>query len=576
MIAQETIDKVRSASDIVDIISGYLKLKRRGRNFIARCPFHNEKTPSFTVSPDKQIYHCFGCSAGGNVFSFLMEHEKMSFTEAVQFLASKAGIVIKETRSDYQRDEFARLNYANEVALEYFKQMLTHPKYKKALDSYLIEKRGLKQETIEQFQLGLATEEWDGLIKFAATKDLYPETLEKAGLVIKSEKRQSHFDRFRQRLMIPIFNLSRKPIAFGGRTLKKGELAKYVNSPETPLYSKSNVLYGLDLSRDALRKMNYVYVVEGYFDVISLHQAGIQNVVASSGTAFTPQQARLLSRFVDQAYLFFDSDSAGYNAALRSVDLLYDAGLDVKIMEANEGEDPDSIARIDGRNRIEEIKEEAVDFITFRTRDIDFGSSGVVAREKLLKELKEIGSKIGDETRRTLFFDDAAERLKVDRKLFDLKGTSTLSRKSEKTTKQHQQLDRIEAEFISLLLSNPTQARQAFETVGPDDFDSKQLSSLYTDLARQFHDSGRIDINVLVDNLPDQGAKSLATELAAREWEPENVDKETEARFKLIANSGRKRIRDRLKAELAEAEASGDNKRASQLIDELKLHGLGD
>ena len=576
MIAQETIDKVRSASDIVDIISGYLKLKRRGRNFIARCPFHNEKTPSFTISPDKQIYHCFGCSAGGNVFSFLMEHEKMSFSEAVQFLASKAGIVVKETKSDYQRDEFARLNYANEVALDYFKKMLTHPKYKSALDAYLIDKRGLKPETIEEFQLGLATEEWDGLIKFAAKKDLNPETLEKAGLVVKSEKRQSYFDRFRQRLMIPIFNLSRKPIAFGGRTLKKGEPAKYVNSPETPLYSKSNVLYGLDFSRDALRKMNYVYVVEGYFDVISLHQAGIKNVVASSGTAFTPQQARLLSRFVDEAYLFFDSDSAGYNAALRSVDLLYDAGLDVKIMEGSEGEDPDSIARIDGRNRIEELKEVAVDFITFRTKDIDFGSSGVVAREKLLKEIKDIGHKISDKTRRTLFFDDAANRLKVNRQLFDLEQPVKLAQNPEPPKKKRHQLNKIEAEFISLLLSNPSQSRLAFETVGPDDFDSKQLSRLYTDLARQFHDAGKVNINVLVDNLTDPGAKSLATELAAREWEPENVDKETEARLKLIAESGRKRIRERLKAELALAEASGDNTRANQLVDELKLHGLGD
>lgn len=575
MISQETIDRVRASSDVVDIISEYVKLKRRGRNFIGRCPFHTEKTPSFTVSPDKQIYHCFGCSTGGNVFTFLMEHEKMSFVEAVQFLAAKAGVVIKETQSDYQRDEFARLNYANQVALEYFQKTLRAPKYKAALQSYLGDKRGLTDETIEHFHLGLASEEWDGLLKYARKKDLHPETLEKAGLVIKSEKQQSYFDRFRQRLMIPIFNLSKKPIAFGGRTLKKGEPAKYVNSPETPLYSKSNVLYGLNFSRDALRAMNFVYVVEGYFDVISLHQIGIKNVVASSGTAFTQQQARLLARFVDEAYLFFDSDSAGHNAAIRSVDLLYDAGLDVKIIEANEGEDPDSIARIDGRNRIEELKDHAVDFISFRTSHVDFSSSGVVAREKLTKEIKDIGHKISDRTRRSIFFDDAAKTLKVNRQLFDLDGPAKLSPPSDSLPRKRQH-DKAEREFISLMFSNPSMASHAFETVGPDDFDSRLLAHLFTEIARQHHDAGEVDINILVDSLDDPATKSLATELAAKEWDPDQVDSETDARLRVIANAGKKRVRDRLKTELADAEAAGDQARAKQLVDELKLHGLGD
>ena len=294
MIPQETIDQIRQASDIAQTIGEYIRLKKRGKNFIALCPFHTEKTPSFTVSPDKQIFYCFGCSKGGNVFTFLMEHENMSFVEAARHLARKANITIQEeTIPDFKRDMLERTSFANQVAMDYYKKTLAMPRYKSVLNDYLKGKRKINDDTIESFELGLSGEEWDGLIRYATTKDLSVDDLTAAGLALQSEKTKNYFDRFRQRLMIPIFNLSQKPIAFGGRTLKKGEPAKYIHSPETALYIKSNVLYGLNWTKDAIRKEETAIIVEGYFDVISLWQVGIKNVVASSGTAFSTQQARL-------------------------------------------------------------------------------------------------------------------------------------------------------------------------------------------------------------------------------------------------------------------------------------------
>jgi len=402
MIPQETIEQVREATDIVQIVGEYVRLKKKGRDMWACCPFHTEKTPSFKVSADRQLFHCFGCGKGGNVFTFLMEHENLSFVEAVRHLADRANIPIRESRSDHRRDELERLNYAHEVAVEYYHQLLFEKTYRVVLEDYLLSRRGINHETVDLFKLGLAGESWDGFLKYAVGKDLKPEELLRAGLVGKSEEKGTYYDRFRQRLMIPIFNLSHKPIAFGGRTLKKGEPAKYVNSPETPLYSKSRVLYGLNFARDAIRQPKSVYVVEGYFDVISLFQRGIRNVVASSGTAFTSQQAHLLARFAEEVYLFFDADSAGRQAALRSVDSLYDAGLEVKIISAPSGEDPDSLAREHGAERIEELRTAALPYIEYRVQQVNLAESGIIAREKLTKELLALAARITDPTRRGL------------------------------------------------------------------------------------------------------------------------------------------------------------------------------
>jgi len=267
-IPDNKIDEIRLVADIVDVIGGYVSLKRRGRNFMALCPFHSEKTPSFSVSPDKQIFHCFGCGKGGNVFTFLMEHEKISFVEAVRLLADRYGIPLP--RYEPTRDaRTERMLYANEVAAQYFQAALTSETYRKKIEPYLYEKRGVSPEIVEKFRIGLAPDDWKGFLTYAQKKDLKPEELVEAGLAIKSEKSGEYFDRFRTRLMFPIFNLGGKVAGFGGRTLKKGDNIKYMNSPETAIYNKSYILYGMNFAKSSIRDTETAILVEGYFDLIS-------------------------------------------------------------------------------------------------------------------------------------------------------------------------------------------------------------------------------------------------------------------------------------------------------------------
>jgi len=574
MIPQETIEQIRQASDIVQIIGDYLRLKKRGRNFIALCPFHTEKTPSFNVNPSKQIFHCFGCGKGGNVISFLIEHERMSYVDAIRHLARKANITIKEEkRYDANRELNERVAWANQLASEYFHSLIDSPKYRDIIEQYLIHKRGLSPESIEFFGLGLAGEEWDGLIKFAATKDLSAADLEKAGLAILSEKKTC-FDRFRQRLMIPILSLSGKPIAFGGRTLRKGDPVKYMNSPETPLYSKSNVLYGLNWAREHIRDANQVFIVEGYFDFISLWQAGIKNVVASSGTAFTPQHARLLARFTDRALLFFDADSAGQNAALRSVDALFDAGLEVEIIQSPAGEDPDTLARKFGKEKVLALAEEAIGFIPYRVRNMNLAESGIIAKEKLVKELSGIGARISDPTRRHLFFAEAASTLEVDTKLFvELRGAQTTSDTKTKPSPRRR-YRQVEFDLLSALFSNPGSVDYVFEHIAPEDFDSRELSRLYAAMITQYRATGALDVTRLVDNIYDPDFVGLATEIASIEWPVETIEHETRSLTRLLSEDKLRRIRARLQRELDIAERSGNQTRADEIVKEMISFGL--
>jgi DNA primase len=576
MIPPETIEQVRQATDIVQIIGEFVRLKKKGRRYLAVCPFHTEKTPSFSVSPDKQLYYCFGCGKGGTVFTFLMEHEKMSFIEAVRELARRANITIREEAgSDVKREFLERISYSNQVALDYFHNLLYEPKYREVLQNYLKGKRGITDETISQFKLGLAGEAWDGLIRFAAKKGISDEDLEKAGLSIRSETKGNYFDRFRQRLMFPIFNLSQKPIAFGGRTLKKGEPAKYVNSPETPLYVKGNILYGLNFSKDYIRQTSpaSVFIVEGYFDFISLWQVGVKNVVASSGTAFTLQQARLLARFAEEVYLFFDADTAGQNAALRSVDSLFEAGLEVKVIVPPPGEDPDSIATGTGVESIEKLQHEALGFIKFRTKDLNIEASGIIGKERLVKELGTLGSKISDPTRRSLYYAEAAEALGVDIQLLQ-----TIPAKDRGTTAPDTEPKRkynpVEIGFLSLLFNNPGSIDSIFENISPDDFESNELSRLYSAMINQYQTAGAVDAKVLVDNAKDPEFASLVTEIASTEWDPTQLEGETRKLVKQIIDEKQKRIRARLRKELAQAETEGNHEEANRILQEMKDHGL--
>lgn len=577
MIPQETIEQIRQATDIVEVISEFVRLKKRGKNYVALCPFHTERTPSFSVSQDKQIFHCFGCGKGGNAFTFLMEHERMSFIETVRHLARKSNITIREEGSSgFKRDLIERITFANQVAVEYYHKTLKLNKFKKVLDDYLKTKREITEESIEEFKLGLAGDEWEGLIKYAGAKDISPDELVRAGLASYNDNKKNYYDRFRYRLMIPIYNQSGKPIAFGGRTLKKDDPVKYINSPETPLYQKSNVLFGLSNARDYIRNSNYVYVVEGYFDLISLWQIGIRNVVASSGTAFTLQQARLLARFCEQVYLFFDSDSAGQKAALRSVDIFYDAGIDVKIIQSPVGEDPDSIARKFGPDKIEHLRDDAIGFIPFRLKEVDLNTTGMIGKEKLIKEFGTIGNKINDITRRTLFFNESAEALGVNVAIFQPVRSPARDRNSSKEdlSVSSKEFNAVETGLLSLLFHNPGAIDDVFDSISPEDFDSKQLARLYSAITDQYRQIGKVDARSLIDSAGDLEFGSLIARIASQEWPSDQVESETLLYKKNFEEKKKKLIRNRLKQRLAEAEAQGDRKKADNILDELKSYGL--
>jgi DNA primase len=351
-IPQEIIDRILDKLDIVEIVSGYIQLKKAGRNFKACCPFHNEKTASFVVSPDKQIYHCFGCHAGGNLINFVMKYENMDFPETVRMLADRAGVEVPkyETDAGGAPSVATRLYEINDVAAAFFQGTLRSVKGKKALE-YLT-RRGIDADTLSVFRIGYAPDEWESLRRYCESKKITVDLLRKAGLTIPSEKGKGDYDRFRNRIIFPIFNERGKIVAFGGRVMDDS-LPKYINSPETVIYSKSNILYGLNFSKRGIREKGCAVLTEGYMDVVVPSQYGVTNTVATSGTALTTSQVSMLKKYTDTAVMVFDSDQAGEAASLRGLDILIESGMKVRIATLPEGDDPDSFIKKKGKEGFE-------------------------------------------------------------------------------------------------------------------------------------------------------------------------------------------------------------------------------
>lgn len=413
-IPETVVDEVRDATDIVDVVSSYVRLKRTGKNLKGLCPFHEEKTPSFIVSPDRQTFKCFGCSKGGNVFVFLMEHDRLEFPEAVRQLAERAGIVIPESGgSRGQEGERSEIFRALRVAAEFFHQQLLAPVGRRGLEYF--RRRGVSDESIEKFQLGFAPQpdRWDALLRHSAQNGLKPEILEKAGLALMGRK-GSRYDRFRDRVTFTIRDLQGRVVGFGARTLGDGE-PKYLNSPETPVFSKSRVLYGLLEARDELRDGRDIAVGEGYTDVILAHQHGVPNIVATLGTALTADHAKLIKRFVDRATLVFDADAAGAKASKRGVDTILEADLDVRVAELPPGVDPCDLVVSQGPDALREAFASARDFFEFSIeqsrRELDGDS--VHERSRMAERMLDVVRRVHNPVKRGLLIRRLAEELGV-------------------------------------------------------------------------------------------------------------------------------------------------------------------
>lgn len=444
-IPEETIDRIRQSADIIDVVSDYVSLKKRGQNWIACCPFHNEKTPSFNVSPSRQIYKCFGCGKAGDPVRFVMDIENIGYPEALRHLAKKYGIEVAEEqltpdeliKQNERESLFIVLNFAKEY---YHTHLLTSEEGQSIGLSYFRE-RGFLDDTVQSFELGYSSDQWDALLQAASQRGYRPELLEKAGLILSREGGKT-YDRFRGRVIFPIHNVAGRVIAFGARILKTDKnQPKYLNSPETEVYHKSQVLYGIFQAKNAIRHEDVCYLTEGYTDVISLHQAGIKNVVASSGTSLTIEQIRLISRFTQNVTILYDGDAAGIKAALRGLDMVLEEGLNVSVATFPDGDDPDSYVRKVGAEAFRAyLSQHATDFITFKTAILlkDAGDNPF-KRAEIISEIIQSISKIPDPIKRQVFFQKTARQLQVDEQTLISESNRLVLNQQKQQIKQQQE-----------------------------------------------------------------------------------------------------------------------------------------
>lgn len=420
MIPQDTVNQILQAADISEVVGEFVNLKKRGANMIACCPFHNEKTPSFSVSPSKGIYKCFGCGKGGDSVRFVMDLEGFSYPDALKWLAKKYNIEVKE--KEFTDTELAAQNereslfIVSEFAETYFHNYLLESEEGQSIGLSYFQERGFSKAMIEKFNLGYSPEARSQFYENASKQGFGVEVLEKAGLISVKEN-GVYLDRFRGRVIFPIHNVAGKPIAFGARILKTDAKApKYVNSPETEIYHKSKIVYGIYQAKNAIRQKDNCYLVEGYTDVVSLHQAGIENVVASSGTALTPEQIRIIGRFTDNITVLYDGDAAGIKASLRGIDIILEEGLNVKAVVFPDGDDPDSYIRKVGGDVFSKYTEaNQKDFINFKTEiSLEDVGTDAIKKAELIESLVQSISKIPNPVKRQVFYQEVARLLHID------------------------------------------------------------------------------------------------------------------------------------------------------------------
>lgn len=453
MIDQATIQKIFDAADIQEVVSDFVSLKKRGVNYVGCCPFHNEKTGSFTVSPAKGIYKCFGCGKGGNAVNFIMDHEQLSYVEALRWLAAKYNIIIEEKEltehEKQEKTERESMLIVTNYAEDFFVYQLLHTDEGKSVGLGYFHRRGLDTKTIEKFGLGYCPEAWDGFTKTALEKGYKKEFLVKTGLTIETER--GLFDRFRARVIFPIRDIAGKIIAFGGRIMTNDKKsAKYLNSPESEIYHKSRTLYGIFFAKKSIVQHNRCYLVEGYLDVISFHQKGIENTVASSGTSLTIEQIRLIRRLTPNVTIIYDGDAAGVKASLRGIDLVLEEGLNVRVVSLPEGEDPDSYARAHTAEEVlDYITRYETDFISFKTKMLlEQAGNDPIERAKLITDIVKSISLIPDNITRSVYVQETANQMKVEEKVLYTEIARIRKEKAGDTTPVHyrapvQQLPRV-------------------------------------------------------------------------------------------------------------------------------------
>jgi DNA primase len=475
LITRDTIRKIIDSAQIVEVVGDFVNLKKSGSIYKGNCPFHQEKTPSFVVNPNKNIFKCFGCGKGGDAINFIMEHEKFSYPEALKFLANKYQIEIEETYTQTEENKAEQaqvdsLYIALNFATKYFQQQLLETEDGRNIALSYCKERGMSDEVIQKFQIGYAPDSFDAFLNNAKEHAYNEEILLNAGLI--KEKNDKKYDFFRDRLMFPILNVSGKTIAFGGRILKKAEnQAKYINTAETEVYHKSQVLYGIFHAKETIRKQDECILVEGYTDVISLYQAGIKNAVASSGTALTREQVLLIKRFTQNIVILYDGDAAGIKAALRGLDIVLEIGLNVKIVLLPEAEDPDSFVRKNGiENALSYIQNHQQDFILFKaSQGIEEVKHDPIKKTEIIKEIVRSIALIQDNIKRQLYIKECATIVDIDEKVLNLE----INKIKTQQLKKQDQFSEQEAEVIAQL-QDSTLPKQEIKSNNPIFFHQEQ------------------------------------------------------------------------------------------------------
>ena len=525
MIPKQTIDEIFDAAIIEEVVGEFVPLKKRGANLLGNCPFHNEKSPSFTVSPAKGIYKCFGCGKAGNSVNFIMEHEHYSYPEALRYLAGKFGIEIEEEeQTDEQKaatDERESLYIVSNYAAKYFNKQLLESDEGKAIGlSYFLE-RGFREDIIETFQLGYSPDSWTAFTDEAEKAGHNIKFLDKSGLtIVKGEKK---FDRFKGRVMFPIHNLSGRVLGFGGRILKANDkAAKYLNSPESEIYHKSNVLYGIYTAKKAISKEDICYLVEGYTDVISMYQAGVENVVASSGTSLTEGQIRLIRRFTPNITILYDGDAAGLKASFRGIDMILQEGMNVRVVLFPEGEDPDSYAK---SHTTEELKEyvtnNAQDFIRFKTSVLikEVGNDPIKKAE-LVKDIVRSIAIIPDQIKRSVYTQECSSLLDIPEQAL-INETNTILRKN--ITKQ----TKYKSSSQNPVPSSGNDQEMPDDLFFPEEFQGAPEPKSVSDLKHREREIIRLLVcfgdQIIKLELPTEGRKKEYEEVSASVYIVDNI-----------------------------------------------------
>jgi len=528
-------DEIRMKCDLVEIISAHVALRKSGRTFIGLCPFHNEKTPSFHVNPERGFWKCFGCGEGGDVFDFVRRIDNLTFPEAVEQLARKYGVTIERSEQAVREySEKERLLRANNIACAFYRSMLG--KSDKARE--YIAKRGISADVVERYRLGYAPEGWDALLNHLREQKILPADAVKAGLIVPRGSSQGFYDRFRDRLIFPILDSSERVIAFGGRTFGD-EQPKYLNSPETPLFMKNRTLYGLNVARKSLSTEGQLIVVEGYMDVITMQSAGFENTVATLGTALTEEHVNVISRFTKNVVLSFDADSAGMKAALRSAPLFERAGFNVRILSMPKGEDPDSMLRGGDATRFASLLEKTLPIPDFRIKlafsqydlNSDEGKTGAlkeainvlaevesaIERERLIKNLAKYHPNFSTGT--TLAEDHLRREIGKLRSRMTHRGTPELLDTRDRSEAKKQPandlslVERAERLVLGIILFHRVDASKVFNMLPPKEFTGSDTSSLAEVLSRQHLELGKIDEEDLRSRIEGTPAESLLIDL---------------------------------------------------------------